>query len=423
MSKTGSNNNPCFIYIQGKTVGNFKSLSVAVGCEKLLSWVNTALLGLIVRRLLLLVILGMFTVLPLASALSVSCPPSVPYGQDLECKINDGNDVYQITVFADGKYIYSWNWSPRINPVFPLPLEYILPNRREALGPAMSAMPNWITASKPLNISITMVDFESKEKYTFNRTVAVKVSTKRILLEVIWGFLSLLLPFMDGFIEHKSGGDLASSIAASLLVFKGVQPVYLSIPFVYFGLTVGWNGSFGESARELATNLVVTGNLISLLLLETAFALGLIFNKYPKISFYTGIAWTAGIPLAVYFYFTSEFIWVSVVSFLLLIPVLIVIWHYSEFPYSKCGKALHRFESLFLPVNSALLVFFYVVYVSKTPAVIQLIFLATVVLFVYSSKKAFEKVEEAKKRFDEDIARIGGRIGSMKSDFASEVEV
>ncbi|NJF24144.1 hypothetical protein E3E29_00435 [Thermococcus sp. Bubb.Bath] len=197
----------------------------------------------------------------------------------------------------------------------------------------------------------------------------------------------------------------------------------LAVLVVYLGLSAGWNGSFGESAREFATNLVVTGNLISLLLLETAFALGLVFNKYPKISFYTGIAWTAGIPLAVYFYFTDEFIWASFLSFLLLIPVLIAIWYYSEFPYSKCRKALHRFENAFLPVNSALLVLFYVLYVSKTPAVIQLIFLATVGLFAYSSKKAFEKVEEAKKRFDEDIARIGGRIGPAGSGSTVGVEV
>ncbi|WP_054841040.1 hypothetical protein [Thermococcus peptonophilus] len=232
-------------------------------------------------------------------------------------------------------------------------------------------MPNWITASKPLNVSITMVGFESKEEYTFTQSVVVKVPPKKILLTILWMLLSFLLLFMDGFIKHNSGGgDLASSIAASVLVFRGgIQPVYLSIPpLVYLDLAVGWNGGLDGSARELATNLVVTGNLISLLLLETAFALGLVFSKYPKISFFTGIGWTAGIPpLAVYFYFTSEFIWVSVVSFLLLIPVLIFIWHYSEFPYSKCRKVLNRFESAFLPVNSALLMFFYVLYVSKTP--------------------------------------------------------
>ncbi|WP_231855779.1 hypothetical protein [Thermococcus peptonophilus] len=50
-----------------------------------------------------------------------------------------------------------------------------------------------------------------------------------------------------------------------------------------------------------------------------------------------------------------------------------------------------------------------------------MIFFATVGLFVYSGKMAFEKVRKAKMMFDEDIARIGRRSYSPEGRFRVEI--
>ncbi|AAL81638.1 hypothetical protein PFDSM3638_07620 [Pyrococcus furiosus DSM 3638] len=182
--------------------------------------------------------------------------------------------------------------------------------------------------------------------------------------------------------------------------------VTLSALIVYFGLSITWDGSLDKSAQELIKSLVVTGSITVILLLGIALALGLYLNKYPKVSFFTGLEWTTLIPLALGSSSREDYTISFFIHIFLICIIAIIIWRYADYPYSKCRKALNFFDKFSIPFNFLLLSFFYAFYVVKTPKPVQAFFLATTGFFMYSTKLAFEKVKEAKIQFDKDIKRI-----------------
>ncbi len=52
---------------------------------------------------------------------------------------------------------------------------------------------------------------------------------------------------------------------------------------------------------RLGDSMLVLSGLTVIFLLQSAYALGLYYTKYPKTSFYTGLSWITGLPLVFYF--------------------------------------------------------------------------------------------------------------------------
>jgi len=216
----------------------------------------------------------------------------------------------------------------------------------------------------------------------------------------IWGLLGLFLLFLAGYVKWDSWKGLVGELMFIYLVFRGIHVPSLSallmMPFTTFSMMA--NG------RSEASALVLSG-ISALLLFESAYALGVAKSKYPKISFYTSLGWLAGLPLAFSFRW-SDYFYPFVLSLFLAVPIMVILWRYSELPYSKCRKVLSLFKTYSVPLSIGVALVLALHYATKETISLFGVFLLSLLTYALTSKLAFDKMECAKRRFDEDIEKI-----------------
>ena len=222
------------------------------------------------------------------------------------------------------------------------------------------------------------------------------------LYSFIWGLLGLFLLSLAGYTKWDSGKGLVGGLMFIYLVFRGIYVPSLSallmMPFTTFSVM--------SNGRSEASALVLSG-ISALLLFESAYALGVAKSEYPKISFYTGLGWLAGLPLAFSFRW-SDYFYPFVLSLLLAAPLMVILWKYAELPYSKCHKALSLFKTYSVPLSAGVALVLALQYTTEETISLLAVFLVSLVIYVFTSRLAFEKLEWAKRKFDEDIERIRG---------------
>ncbi|WP_456423072.1 hypothetical protein [Thermococcus sp.] len=230
--------------------------------------------------------------------------------------------------------------------------------------------------------------------------VELGMSSEGYVYSFIWGLVGLLLLFSAGYVKWDNGKGLVGDLFTTYVVIRGIHVLSLSsflmMPFTTFSMM--------SNGRSEASALVLSG-ISALLLLESAYALGIAKSKYPKVSFYTGLGWLAGIPLVFNFRWDDFFI-PFILPILLSVPVAVTIWRYSELPYSKCHKALSLFETYSVPLGVGVALILTLHYTTKETRPLFAVFLASLLLYTYASKLAFNRLEWAKRKFDEDIDRI-----------------
>ncbi|WP_297437192.1 hypothetical protein [Thermococcus sp.] len=227
---------------------------------------------------------------------------------------------------------------------------------------------------------------------------------KVYVLSSIWGVMALILFLGTGYEKHESGSSLVSSILGIHLIFRGTEVTTLSsiilIPFIRYSLLI-------QEKSEIS--LLVLSGLSALLLFESGYAFGLYKSKYPKVSFYTGLGWIAGIPI-VFNFFWDDFLIPFFATLILAIPVAVVIWKYTELPYSSCHKALTLFRTYSIPLGVGVALVLALQYTTEETLPLFAVFLVSLLLYAYASKLAFNRLEWAKRKFDEDIEGIRKRM-------------
>ncbi|NJE55590.1 hypothetical protein [Thermococcus sp. 21S9] len=173
----------------------------------------------------------------------------------------------------------------------------------------------------------------------------------------------------------------------------------LMIPFATFSMM--------SNGRNETSALVLSG-LSALLLFESAYAYGIAKSKYPKISFYTGLGWLAGLPLAFSFHW-SDYFYPFTLPLLLAVPLMIILWRYAELPYSKCRRVLLFFRTYSTPLSIGVALVLALQYTTEETTSLFSVFIVSLFIYALTSKLAFEKLEWAKRKFDEDIERIKKR--------------
>ncbi|GAB6135222.1 hypothetical protein JCM16307_07710 [Thermococcus prieurii] len=234
-----------------------------------------------------------------------------------------------------------------------------------------------------------------------NAEVKLKMSIKDyVLSSLIWGLLGLLFLFIAGYTKWDSGKGLVGDLLSTYLVFRGAFVPSLSallmMPFTTFSMM--------SNGRSEASALVLSG-LSALLLFESAYAYGIAKSKYPKVSFYTGLGWLAGLPLAFSFHW-SDYFYPFALSLLIAVPIMVILWRYAELPYSKCRKILSLFRTYSVPLSIGVALVLALHYTTEETTSLFAVLIVSLFIYALTSKLAFERLEWAKRKFDEDIGRI-----------------
>jgi len=359
---------------------------------------------------MLLLLLFMF-VLPV-SAQSINCNGNATYSHgevQFMCELDDVTGFYELDVFANGVHVYrTSDYSNESNRPVNLTVSFRLKN---ALPKKFEIFPD-ATFSKvviPIDVYLKEYGNSGAINQTMTHTVLSINFSPRDYVPLLWALLVILAFFLVPTIEYRSGWDFAIDVLGLQLFFRGggfgwlIAPLIL--PFISYRIIVD---------RGLSDSLLVLGGLTGLFLLQSAYSLGFHHAKYPRISFYTGLEWIPGLPLAFYFIWPDYYFTPLFIGFLSSIPLFIILWKYAELPYSKCRKALSLFKTYSVPLSIGVALVLALQYTTEETISLFAVLLVSLFIYALASRLAFDRLEWAKRKFDEDIERIGK--GWLKHD-------
>jgi len=346
-------------------------------------------------------LLIVFSLTPLANAIHVECAKTAGYNENfgvwmLKCNVSEAPrypDYYaKVGLKTTG-----------IEPI-QRGLFEIWISKADLVNFTPAVLPDVAFAQMNVPVTIYIVTYNSNGTPVIITTktteVKLKMPLKAYVLSLIWGLFGLLFLFLAGYTKWDSGKDLVGELMFIYLVFRGIHVPSLSallmMPFTTFSVM--------SNGRSEASALVLSG-ISALLLFESAYALGVAKSEYPKISFYTGLGWLAGLPLAFSFRW-SDYFYPLMLPILLAVLLMVILWKYAELPYSKCRKALSLFRTYSVPLSIGFALVLALQYTTEETISLFAVFLVSLVIYVFTSRLAFEKLEWAKRKFDEDIGRI-----------------
>ncbi|WP_457750919.1 hypothetical protein [Thermococcus sp.] len=352
---------------------------------------------------MLLLLIFMFA-LPV-SAQSINCNGNATYSHgevQFTCELANVKGFYVLDVFANGVHVYRtsdyFNESARpINLTVSFRLKNVLPKKFEIFPDA--------TFSKvviPTDVHLKEYGNSGVINQTTTHTVLSINFSPRDYVPLLWALLVILAFFFVPTIDYRSGWGFAIDVLGLQLFFRGggfgwlLAPIIL--PFISYHVIAD---------RGLSDSILVLGGLTGLFLIQSAYSLGFHHTKYPKISFYTGLEWILGLPLAFYFIWPDYYVTPLFVGFLPSIPLFIILWKYAELPYSKCNKTLSLFKIYSVPLSAGVALVLALQYTTEETIPLFAVFIVSLFIYALTSRLAFEKLEWAKRRFDEDIERIG----------------
>ncbi|WP_297065940.1 hypothetical protein [Thermococcus sp.] len=355
------------------------------------------------RVVLLSTLLVLMLALP-AKAQSINCDGNATYSNgkvQFICELTNVTGFYELDVFANGVHVYKTSdYSSDSNKWIYLTVSFHL---RDVLPKKFEIFPD-ITFSRvmvPINASLTEHNnLEVTKQARIHKVLSIKFGSKEYSL-LIWPVLVFLAFFMAPTFDYKSGWDFAVDIVGLQLLFRGGGFGWLIAPIVmpFMSYRVITDG-------ELSDSVLALGGLTGLFLLQSAYSLGFNYAKYPKISFYTGLEWIPGLPLAFYFIWPDYYVTPLFVGFFLSIPLFVTLWKYAELPYSKCHKVLSLFRNYSIPLSVGVALVLALQYTTRETVPLFIVLLISLFAYTYTSRLTFDKLEWAKKRFDKDIERI-----------------
>ena len=349
-------------------------------------------------------LLLLFSLIPLANAVHVECSKTAEYNE------NFGVWVLKCNVSEAPRY-------PDYYAKVGLKTTGIEPIRRglfeiwisgaDLVNFTPTVLPDVAFAQMNVPVTIYIITYDSNGTPVIIATktteVKLKMSVRGYVLSLIWGLLGLLFLFLAGYAKWDSGKGLVGELMFIYLVFRGIHVPSLSallmMPFTTFSMM--------SNGRSEASALVLSG-ISALLLFESAYALGVAKSKYPKISFYTGLGWLAGLPLAFSFRW-SDYVYPFILPILFAVPLMIILWRYAELPYSKCNKTLSLFRTYSVPLSIGVALVLALQYTTEETTSLFAVLIVSLSIYALTSKLAFERLEWAKRKFDDDIERIGKR--------------
>ena len=354
------------------------------------------------RILVALLILGLAMATPVR-ALSIDCNGNATYSHgkvQFTCDLINVTGFYTLEIVTDKGDVYETSGYINGTGNGSIPVEF----------PFKSLVPDRFKPLPDVTFSRLRVPFwaylrEYKGSKVVGETRALGVLSVRFSPTDYLPFLLVFLVFFVFFVEptseYKSGRAFATDVLALQFFFRGAVMGWLTalvlMPFVSYNVV---------SNPELGDSALVLSGLTVLFLLQSVYALGFKRAKYPKISFYTGLEWTMGIPQAFYFLWPDDYAVPLVIGFIIALFLFVVLWRYAELSYSKCRGALSFFRRYATPLSIALALLLVSGYVTYETAPLFAIFLLSLVAYAFTSNLAFEKLVWAKKKFDEDIGRI-----------------
>ena len=355
-----------------------------------------------ILTVMLLLLLFMFA-LPV-SAQSINCNGNATYSHgevQFTCELADVTGFYELDVFANGVHVYRTsdysNESNRpINLTVSFPLKNALPKKFEIFPGA-----TFSRVVIPVDVRLKEYGNSGVINQTTTHTVLSINFSPRDYFPLLWALLVVLAFFFVPTIDYRSGWDFAIDVLGLQLFFRGggfgwlIAPILL--PFLSYRVI---------AHRGLSDSILVLGGLTGLFLLQSAYSLGFHHAKYPKISFYTGLEWIPGLPLVFYFIWPDYYFTPLFIGFILSIPLFITLWKYAELPYSKCQEAFSMFRTYAVPLSAGVALVVALQYTAKDTLPLFAMFLFSLLIYVLTSKLAFDKLEWAKRKFDEDIERI-----------------
>jgi len=254
----------------------------------------------------------------------------------------------------------------------------------------------------PIYINAEEIRKNTTTTKDYKAVLRLKPSLKSYL-PLLWALLVILVFFSGPTMDYKSGWDFAIDVLGLQLIFRAGGFWDVSAPFVYVSVS-----SKALTDLKIGHSLLALSGLSALFLLQSAYALGFHKAKYPKVSFYTGFEWIIGLPIALYFVWPEHYVTPLFLGFLIGIPLFIILWKYAELPYSKCHKALSLFKTYSVPLSAGVALVLALQYTTEETISLLAVFLVSLFIYTLTSKLAFDKLEWAKKKFDEDIERIRG---------------
>jgi len=338
-------------------------------------------------------------------AQSIHCNGNATYSNGkvrFTCELTNVTGFYVVNASVNGIHIYKTSSSAHGDPIrltVWFSIDDVVPGKFEILP--------YVTFSRlrlPADVSLAEYNDSKVVRITKTHTVLSLKFDPKAYLSLILGLLTFLFFFVAPRGGHRSGWDFATSVMGLQLFFRGGTFGWLIAPLV-----MPLMSHRALTDPRLGNSMLVLSGLTVIFLLQSIYALGMYRAKYPKIAFYTGLEWIPGLPLVFYFIWPDYYVTPLFVGFILSIPIFIILWKYAELPYSKCQEATSRFRAYSTPLSVGVALIIALVYTTEETLPLLGIFLISLVCYAATSKLAFEKLEWAKRRFDEDIEKIGRR--------------
>jgi len=323
------------------------------------------------------------------------------------CELGNVTGFYRLDVFANGRHVYMTSGSvSRTDEPIRVTVSFRLKN---ALPDEFMPLPDVAFSGVKLPVAVYLTEYNDSGvagRVEAQGTLSVAFGPTAYF-PLLWAVLVFLTFFAAPIFRYTGGWDFATDVLGLQFIFRsgglGWVTGLIVMPFMSRDAITG--GKPGHS-------IIVLGGLAALLLLQSAYSLGFTLAEYPKIAFYTGLEWTAGIPLAFYFLWPGGYALSLIYGFLLMLPLFIVLWKYAELPYSKCSRALSFFRTYSILLGTGIALILAFPYVTGETMSLFVFLLISLFLYLYTSRLAFGALERAKKRFDENLERIrsGGGV-------------
>jgi|GEM_PF-3407024 len=371
-----------------------------------------------VKVLVLVAVLLVLLALPV-SAQNISCSNMAVYSDGvvkISCRISDVPENTSVGVLMrspNNVQLYYREFHPPHGMVIPFNVSFSL---KSVVSDRFEVFPDYTFSRLKIPVYISVYARNGSRivgSHGTETALKVKFDIKRSLftfLNVLWGLIIIVAFFTMPLNEYKHGRNFATDIVVLQVLARAFGQWWVMAPFIapFMDYRVLTDPRMGDS-------LLVLGGLTALFFLQSIYALGMYRAKCPKISFYTGLEWIVGVPFVFYFMF-SDYATVLFMCVLPALPLFIILWKYAELPYSKCRRALSLFRTYSVPLSIGVALALALHYTTKETLSLFGVFLLSLATYVLTSKLAFDKLEWAKRRFDEDIERLSrGLRGTLET--------
>ncbi|WP_457743005.1 hypothetical protein [Thermococcus sp.] len=347
-------------------------------------------------ELILLTGILLISMLPAVSGLSVSCNDTATYSHGVvkfSCEVTgvQNNSTVRILgyyknvqLFYRDAYLLSgenvtFNVSFRVKDVVPDELR---------------VLPDYVFSKVKFPVYVTAYELRSQTTTnSANSEIVLNLkSNPKPYLSLFWALSMVLVFFLGPTMDYKSGWNFATEIIGMQFLFRTGGFWDVSAPFVYLSMSPQF-----LTNSKIEHSILALSGLSALFLLQSIYALGFHKAKYPRIGFYTGFEWIIGLPLAFYFIWPDDYVTPLFIGFLAGIPIFVLLWKYSELPYSKCSRELSLFKTYSAPLSVTVAIVIALNYTTGETTNLFILLLGILALYWFSSTLAFEKLEWAKK--------------------------